>query len=234
MIQTVKALDPVSADFAQRTKAENTKSLPHMSPGPISEQNPNHELFLLVQKLFLSSSDSPIRQVVVCGVDRENESSEISLGLAKILANHSGRSVCVLNAKGDKQTGVPNVRQTVLLSNMYCTEVAPELWLCDLSTSELRTHDELLSSEKVKETLTHLAGRFDFLIIDTPGANISGDAAIFGRSTDGALLVIAANSTRRAAARKAAETLAGMDCRILGSVLTNRTFSVPEFVYRFF
>jgi len=44
--------------------------------------------------------------------------------------------------------------------------------------------------------------------------------------------VIEANRTRRLTARKAKETLDAAGVRLLGTVLNNRTFAIPEAIYR--
>jgi hypothetical protein len=44
--------------------------------------------------------------------------------------------------------------------------------------------------------------------------------------------VLGAHSTRRATARKIKETLEAAQARILGTVLSERTFPVPERIYR--
>jgi protein-tyrosine kinase len=46
------------------------------------------------------------------------------------------------------------------------------------------------------------------------------------------VLVLEANSTRRVAARKAKQALEAANVRVLGTVLNNRTFPIPEKIYR--
>jgi len=50
--------------------------------------------------------------------------------------------------------------------------------------------------------------------------------------TDAAILVVEANETLRIAARKAKETLEAANVRLLGTVLHNRTFPIPEQLYQ--
>jgi Mrp family chromosome partitioning ATPase len=63
-------------------------------------------------------------------------------------------------------------------------------------------------------------------------AGISSEAAVLGQLADGIILVLAAQCTRRAAARKIKETLEASQARILGTVLSGRIFPVPERIYR--
>ena len=50
--------------------------------------------------------------------------------------------------------------------------------------------------------------------------------------SDGVVLVLEANSTRRVAARKAQQAVEAANVRVLGTVLNNRTFPIPEKIYR--
>jgi Mrp family chromosome partitioning ATPase len=54
---------------------------------------------------------------------------------------------------------------------------------------------------------------------------------MLGQLADGVILVLEAHTTRKAAARKIKESL-GAQSRILGIVLTERRFPVPERIYR--
>jgi Mrp family chromosome partitioning ATPase len=49
---------------------------------------------------------------------------------------------------------------------------------------------------------------------------------------DAAVLVVEANSTRKIAARKAKEFLERAGVQLIGTILNNRTFPIPEAVYR--
>jgi Mrp family chromosome partitioning ATPase len=53
-----------------------------------------------------------------------------------------------------------------------------------------------------------------------------------GQVADAAILVIEANSTRRLTARNAKETFDAAGVRLLGTVLHNRSFPIPEKLYR--
>jgi Mrp family chromosome partitioning ATPase len=80
--------------------------------------------------------------------------------------------------------------------------------------------------------LEELRNEFEFVVIQGPAAGASSEAALLGQLTDGIILVLDARSTRRAAARMAKETLDAAQCRILGTVLTQRMFPIPERIYR--
>jgi Mrp family chromosome partitioning ATPase len=73
---------------------------------------------------------------------------------------------------------------------------------------------------------------FEYMLIDAPGTSVCGDAQLLGLVADAAILVIEANSTRRLTARKAKETLDAAGVRLLGTILHNRSFPIPEGLYK--
>jgi Mrp family chromosome partitioning ATPase len=78
-----------------------------------------------------------------------------------------------------------------------------------------------------------LEDAFEYLLIDAPGARTSKDAELLGYVVDAAVLVIEANKTRRLAAGKAKERLEAAGVRLLGTVLNDRTFPIPDTLYKF-
>ena len=72
---------------------------------------------------------------------------------------------------------------------------------------------------------------FDFVLIDAPPLTRYSDAIGLAQMTDGLVLVLEANSTRREAALQVAENLRAANIRILGAVLNKRTFPIPETLY---
>jgi hypothetical protein len=71
---------------------------------------------------------------------------------------------------------------------------------------------------------------FDFAIL---GSTVSdGVAPLFCKACDAAVLVLTANQTRRESAIRAREILRNWNVEFLGAVLDDRTFPVPESIYR--
>lgn len=96
-----------------------------------------------------------------------------------------------------------------------------------------RNPSELLQSERMKEILTDLKHKFDFIIIDMPPIISVTDAGAVSPQTDGALLVIQAGRTQRGIVRRAQELLHQAQCPIIGHVLTGIEYHLPEYIYRY-
>ena len=76
-----------------------------------------------------------------------------------------------------------------------------------------------------------LRKEFDFVIVDAPPMARYADAIALGKLSDGVVMVIEAESTRREAARVAVGNLRSSGIPVLGAVLNKRTFPIPERIY---
>ena len=72
----------------------------------------------------------------------------------------------------------------------------------------------------------------DYVLIDAAGLNVSNDAATLAAAADGIVLVLKANSSRRETVRKTVHELQAAKISVLGAVLNQRTFPIPESVYK--
>jgi Mrp family chromosome partitioning ATPase len=68
--------------------------------------------------------------------------------------------------------------------------------------------------------------------MDAGPMNASNDAIILGGLSDGVVLMLKAHSSRRETARKAVQELQSANVRTLGAVLNQRTFPIPEKLYK--
>jgi Mrp family chromosome partitioning ATPase len=233
--QNFELLSQLEAEFQFR------RAIPRDAPATakpleiVEDAERSQQLLTLAQTVFLSGNANAPHQVVLCGVDRDNSSSEICLSLGKILARQSTRPVCLADANAHAPRLLKQLEEDhepPLADQDQCTEIEPKLWLCDLVASSSANHLGLASVDQIKERFNRLKTRFEFILIDAPGANTGGDAALLSQLVDGAILIIEATATRKAAAFRAKQALEAVNARILGSVLNNRSFPIPERLYR--
>ena len=197
------------------------------------------EMLRLIQRIFLSANGSAPRQVVLCGVDDENGSSSVCARAGRTLAANSSREVCLVdaNVRSPRLSGMFGVEGTNPFSGPsaplrdQCVKIGGNLWLAgpNILADNSRV---LLPPIQLKERFAQLRDEFEYMLIDAPGTSVCGDAQLLGQIADAAILVIEANSTRRLTARKAKETLDAARVRLLGTILNNRTFAIPEAIYR--
>jgi len=80
--------------------------------------------------------------------------------------------------------------------------------------------------------LGEMRREFEYSILEGPPAGESHEASAMAQFADGIILVLSAQYTRRIAARKVKEMLEATQVRILGTILSDRIFPIPEAIYR--
>ncbi len=201
------------------------------------------ESMKLVQRLFLGQNAKRPRAVVFAGVERGNGCTRLCGETARALAESIAGSVCLVDAN----LRAPSLPQFFGVTNhwgltdsllkegairSFAKQVYRDnLWL--LSCGSLAVDSpNLLNSEQLHLRLAELRKEFDYVLIDVPPVNQYSDAMALGQITDGLVLIVEANSTRKESALKAMETLRGAQVEVLGAVLNKRTYPIPESVYR--
>ena len=89
-----------------------------------------------------------------------------------------------------------------------------------------------LRPDRVEHVMGALKKRFDYVLVNGVPLDHGSDSLVFGKCVDGVLFVVAAHATRRTAARQAKEQLEAAGARLLGVVLTERRFPIPDFIDR--
>jgi Mrp family chromosome partitioning ATPase len=99
---------------------------------------------------------------------------------------------------------------------------------CGVSARDRQT---VLSSKTFTARILELRKNFDFVLIDLPPLREYGQPLVSGQTVDGYIIIVEANSTRREMVLKAKEDIENANVRVLGAVLNNRKFPIPEFLY---
>jgi hypothetical protein len=194
----------------------------------------------LVRQVFFRPEPETPRQVVFSAV-QPTDIGAICLQVGQILSDQVSGSTCVVEAdihvrefesvliNNGRQRGAGQ-RTTAPLRNSS-RKISDQLWLVPLKTF-LGDQQNDLSSAWIRERLAELRLEFDYTVIQAPPAGLYSEAALLGQLSDGMILVLQANSTRRAAAKKVKQMLLATNVALLGAVLSERTFPIPQSLYK--
>ena len=196
----------------------------------------------LVQRVFLAQGVEPPRVVVFAGIDHGNGCSQICAQTARILADNVQGTVCLLDANlrtpslpdifgVTNHHGLTDALQKEDSVKNYAKPLTPgNLWLLSCGSMPAGS-SSMLTSDRMKARIAELRKEFDYVLVDAPPLNEYSDAIALGQISDGLVLVLEANATRRESALRVAETLRSTQIRVLGAVLNKRTFPIPESLY---
>jgi Mrp family chromosome partitioning ATPase len=240
-----KIFESVRRAEASRDPQSARKRRPLADGGMVSTPDGKgllREAVALVQRLFLVPRGNAPHVVVFCGADREDHSSEVCASAGVVLAAQGIGTVCLADANpyaaslGGRfdANGEAGFVDAVLSEKTACglvREIGGNLWLLGSGSRDLRTQ-LILTSDRLRDCLSDLRAEFDYVLIDAPPANTYADVLSIGQLADGLILVLKSNSTRREAALRAKANLVAANIRLLGAVLTDRTFPIPDSIYR--
>jgi Mrp family chromosome partitioning ATPase len=201
------------------------------------------ESLKLVQRLFLTSGQTPPKAVMFAAIDSGNGCSCTCATTARLLAENVSGSVCLVEGNfrtpslpglfaGTNHYGLADsLRQQGAIRSFAKRTEGENLWLLS-SGSHADDSLNLLSCDRMKERMLELRSEFSFVLIDAPPLNAYADALMLGRLVDGVVLVLEANATRREVALRIAERLRTAKIQVLAAVLNKRTFPIPAALYK--
>jgi Mrp family chromosome partitioning ATPase len=194
----------------------------------------------LVRQVFFPGWPRPAKHVVVAAVDEDSEVAGICLNIGEVLAQHVEGRVGVIETALDLpefedvfgvKTPPTAVREGFNSMRTTAHQVSSRLWLVP-PTSFWEGGSDGSSVSSVENTIGQVRHEFDYAVLHAPPAAVTSEASVLGHMCDGVILVLEAHSTHRVVAQKVKETLQAANVRVLGAVLSGRTFPIPEGFYR--
>lgn len=242
-MSTVVELIPHNFEEADRQDASLEVAREGLAAGKSGEWNlaafAEDQIRGLVQQIFLSGRKHA-RQVAFSAVDEETDIASLCLSVAQALVRQDSGNACVVEAApytsgerppGDDEVVPANSDKRFGVLRDRAQQLSSRLWFMP--------RDALLDGNEGKFSPLWLRGRlaelrleFDFTILQGPAAGVHREAALLGNLCDGLVLVIRANATRRVAAQRAKQMLYAGNSRLLGTVLSERSFPIPEALYK--
>jgi hypothetical protein len=183
----------------------------------------------LVRRVFFSGAQ-PAKRVVFSAAEPRLDISAICDQVAHALALETRLQVALMGRTrtAAKACSAPDEEPASLKSPR--NQLASNLWYVEQGSAN-KDDNESGTVIHWLSCLGELRGEFEYAVIEGPPAGLSSEAALLGQMTDGIILVLGAHRTRKASAQKIKQSLEGAQSRILGTVLSERRFPIPEGIY---
>jgi hypothetical protein len=175
----------------------------------------------LVRQVFLHNVPQPVRQVAFSAAGPEIEIDDICLLIGKaLIEEREGEVAIVRTGPGVPQRGQESLKATAI-------PLERKLWLLQ----ERQCSGNLAATGELYSYLAAVRAEFEYSIVLANPAD--SNAIVEGaRFSDGLVLVLSALHTRRRAALQTKRALEEAGVRLLGTVLTDREFPIPNNLYR--
>jgi Mrp family chromosome partitioning ATPase len=235
----------LSRTFDVLQRLEKDQAAPLTGPGSNGRRGvlpvaASEEVLRLVQQVFRTSPEQP-RVVVFSSVGPGDGCTWVCMNSALTLASQNPGSICVVDANLrspslHKEFSIENraglseaLSQSGSIRNYVQQIAGSNLWV--LPAGSVANLQPQLVFESLRVRLAELRAEFETVLIDTPPASLYSDAVQMGRLSDGVILVLQGNTTRRESALSVKESFDAANVRLLGAVLNKRTFPIPQKLY---
>ncbi|MCR4336421.1 MAG: CpsD/CapB family tyrosine-protein kinase [Candidatus Omnitrophica bacterium] len=204
------------------------------------------EQYKILRTNILSlSKNKPQKTLIVTSSIHSEGKTITALNLAMTLA-HATHRPKVLLIDADMRRGrvakYLGVDQKIGLSEVLAGKATLEEALFHIDVENLTflacgavpdNPAELLDSDAMKKLLAQMRNEFDHILIDTPPIVSVTDSGIVGAQTDGVVMVVQASRTQRGVVKHAVELLNQAHAKVVGYILTNIEYHLPEYIYRY-
>ena len=180
--------------------------------------------------LLYARVDSPPKTIVVTSPGPGEGKSTTCANLAVVLAQ-ANKSILIMDCDFRKPVlhklfGLRNIHGVVDV--LVGEHGLPEIWQEPLPGLKAVTSGpippnpaELLGSRRFAELIEQAREEFDYVLIDSPPTEAVSDAMIASTQTDGVLLVLDAQNTRKGVLWQAMRNLEAVGATVLGTVMNN-------------
>lgn len=206
----------------------------------------NQELESLRERLELELPRTGRRVFLLSSsVDGEGAST-VALHLARIMARSPTEKVLLVDgdltetseslsafAGGDcpRPGLVELIDGKIDLQQAILATAEPNLHFLPAGSCDMRPLD-LYGSEGMRHFVDETGDLYRHVLIDCPPVLDHSEVSVLGALCEGVVLVIRAHRTRREVVQRTLSVMKGARCRVLGVVLNQRRYPIPEFLYR--
>ncbi|MDD5008628.1 MAG: CpsD/CapB family tyrosine-protein kinase [Candidatus Omnitrophica bacterium] len=210
----------------------------HNPGSPIAEQ------FRVVSThIFCPEREGKLKAIVITSCSNEEGKSVAAANLAIVTAQNSGKPTLLIDCNFRKPSigglmgaSLDKGLGDLLSGRAEAQDITAASEIKNLSIISAGNPSgnptELLSSQKMKDFLFELKGKYDRIILDTPAVIPFSDPRILSHIVDGTVLVVRAGRTRREVVARAESVLKSVGANIIGYVLTGIEYHIPEYIHR--
>ena len=200
----------------------------------------NEAINVLRGNIQMSGCD--LKTIAVTSALAHEGKSSIAFRLARSLANLEKKTLyldCdIRNSKTKKRYGI--VEKTEGLSEFLCGQLPMEKMIFQtddpcldmiFSGKYAPNPSELLSGELFHHLMQTLKSSYDYVIVDTPPANLVIDAILVAKECDSTIIVVESGYTDRREVLRLKGILDNAEIKVLGVVLNKIMFSKKHYGY---
>jgi protein-tyrosine kinase len=198
------------------------------------------EIGKMVNTLFPAIPPETSRLIAFAGVNETSGATQIAACAGDLLAEQVDVPVCLIDAevnsngtihhpfqsKGSGTTLAIETSPNYVTIRKHCVRVSDNLW-----TLSIGLNRDVSMARRMRTHMEELQREFPYCLLVIPPIVTSADAVLLSTMASGIVLILDSQNTRRDAAAAAKGMLTRAGVPILGAVLNNRKFPIPDWLY---
>ena len=196
----------------------------------------------LSDQIYLLMNDKKIKTILISDAEGNEETINVLINIAAYLAGNPGQKVLIIDADLRKSSisKILNIPNDKGLSNVLEKEVSFEdavqgvgLNLNVLpSGNSMNNPAALLSSSVMPDIINKAKEVYGLIFINCADIKNYTDSVLLSSVVDGIILLVSEGKVRRQVISQALLPLQGNKSNLIGVVLNNRKYAIPELIYR--
>jgi capsular exopolysaccharide synthesis family protein len=196
----------------------------------------------LSEQVFLNMKDKKLKTLLITGVDDSQEANSIIANLGIYLSHKGGHKVLIVDAnvrhpsissifKISDNPGLIDVLKEEIAFEDAVTDMGSNLYV--LPTSKPASNPiAFLDSSKMSAILKTTRNLYDLVLFNCADLKHFSDAVILSSKIDGIALIVNEGKVNRQVVRRLISPLEQNNVNIIGAIFNNRTYVIPEIIYK--
>lgn len=196
----------------------------------------------LADQIFLLMKDKKLKTLMFASAVSKEGVTTILTNLGTYFSKTSGHKVLIVDAnlrnpsmqklfKGSDVEGLSDVLQGNITLDRAIKEAGSNLYILPAGKTSLNPMT-LLNSHMMHDLLKHAKDKYDIVLVDVAPLNEHKDGVVLAPSLDGTVIVLNEGETKRHIVKIVTTALMNNKASVLGAVLNNRTYPIPEKIYK--
>ncbi|MGA2003836.1 MAG: hypothetical protein ABSG70_10665 [Terriglobales bacterium] len=190
----------------------------------------DEQIHTLVQQLFFRHEAGAVRNVGFAPVEASLSTASLCLDVVKALAEECSYNVGLIDASIDGSSVQDELGIQSPKYEQVAWPIGPHLWLVPRRSWWPEAERRQPVTDQNLDRLRELMTEFDFSVACC--SPVCWITERIGLNCDGLVLVLTANKTRRLVAAQIKERMGKIRVALLGTILAERVFPVPQGLYR--
>lgn len=197
----------------------------------------------LAEQLYVFLKTQGLKSAVITSPVFDENHQYIVPNIGYFLTQYMGHSTLLVDANFNKphfQKIYPIEKGKIITSKTNPNNISNAINKIeagpDIIPTDIFSDNQLAVMKQIdlKSIINHVKSGYDVILIDATSVNNTKEASFTSECSDGIVIVIDEGRIQREMLRNSLPRLRRNDVKILGSILNNRSFPIPEIVYKRF